>query len=296
MPTDAQTTTTPGATAPAATVPTDPRERALAALDRLGWDGGGEGDQDTEPGAASAEPKPDPKADEAPDELAEIAAKIEAKLKGKEKPQAAAPAPAFDTAAYKSNPIAYLEQLGLDAVELGDILFDYASLKPEERQARANAAELERLRQAEKTRKEQDAAAAEEQQIAAAEQSYLAHLESAKARYPHLMALEPQERLRYSSEVAQMIVDAGEDANPLRLARLTEQHVARLAKNPPGAGAGDHKKAAVVGDRTGGSAAGGAPQTITNHLAAESGSPAERDLSPDGRRAAALRKAASLGW
>jgi hypothetical protein len=278
---EAQTTTT-GGTEPAAAVPTDTRGRALAALDRLGWDGGGEGAET--------------KVEEAPDPLAELAAKVEANLKKKPPPPSPAPA-AFkaDKAAFKSNPIAYLEALGLDVLETADTLFEYSSLRPEERQAKANAAELERFKADEKARKEREQAAREEQEGEAAELDYLAHLESAKEAYPRLMALAPDLRKRYSYEVAQMIVDAGEDAGPERLATLTERYVARLATTL-GAGAQVHKASAVAGDRNKESAAGGAPQTITNHLAAESGSPVERDLSPEGRRAAAMRVAAAAGW
>jgi hypothetical protein len=295
---DAQTTSTTTSTG-TDTAAMSPRDRAMAVLDSMGWD---EDDDATEPDpqaetttSPAAEDKPATAATE-PDPLAELAAKVEAKLKAKPATTTPAVKPTWDKAAYKANPFAYLESLGIDPVEVGDTLNEYASLKPEERQARARDAELERFRQAEKLRKEQEAAAQEVQSIEAAEKDYLAHVESDKTKYPHLAALDSEDILRHSSHVAQLIVDAGEDAGPDRLAEYTELYVAKLASKLPGAGARGYKKTAVAGDRTGSSADGGAPQTITSHLAAESGSPAERDLSPEGRRAAAMRKAASLGW
>lgn len=303
METDAQTIT-PSTPSPenlqiTGTSSMSARERAMATLASLGWDGEDFDEETAETAETAAEkPKTAPMAEPGEtseaDPLAELAAKVNAKLKGKATPPAAKPT--WDMAAYKANPIAYLESLGLDPIDVADTLFEHASLKPEERQARARDAELERYKQAELRRKQQEAEALERQQDEEAERGYLAHLESAKADYPHLMALEPADRLRYTYEVATLVNDAGEQADAARLAKLTELHVAKLASKLPGAGARDPKKTAVVGDRTGSSADGGAPKTITNQLTTESGSPAERDLSPEGRRAAAMRKAAALGW
>jgi hypothetical protein len=299
-----ETTTTSTTAEPA--LPSSPRDRAMAAIDRLGWEGEGEPQTTSEPSpspqggertaeAGNQDAGSSPAGSTEPDPLAELAKKVEAKLKAKAQPAPAPPTLRADKAAFQQNPIAYLESLGLDPLETADTLFDYSSLKPEERAARAQAAELDRYRAAEKARKEQEIADREAAADEAAEQGYLAHLERAKDKYPALMALAPTERLRYTQHVAQMIVDAGEDAGPDRLAELTELHLARLAKRL-GAGAQVQKATAVAGDRNNESADGSALRTITSQLAAESGSPAVRDLSPEGRREAAKRMAAALGW
>jgi hypothetical protein len=278
-----------------------PAARGLAALSKLGDldmdpDDLGTDDAPQDAGTQAPATKQAPAQTQEKDELAELAAKVQERLKAKPQPQSQAQGPAWNQAAYKANPIAYLESLGLDVIEHADQLFEFANLSKEQRQARSQAAELERYKSAEKTRQAQEAAAREAAQIDEAERAYVAHLESAKDKYPHLTALEPEERLRYSAEVAQLIVDAGEDADPARLAALTEIRVARLFAKPPGAGAGVQKTKAVEGDRADGSADGGGPATLTSQLSTESGSPAVRDLSPEGRRAAALKRAAALGW
>lgn len=307
---DEQTTTTTTTTANTnaeTSAPPSPRARALAAMDRVGWEGEGTPatSDGSRPGAAAPATSPTP-ATQPKDPLEELAAKIEAKLKGKaahatpppgQRAPSAAPGTGWkpDAIALETSPIAYLESLGFDPVALADRLFEHASLTEAQRKAKADAAELERLRSFETDLKRREEHAALEQQNAAAEKDYLAHLESAKDSYPRLMALDPTDRVRYSYEVAQMIVDAGEDATSQRLAELTERYVARLATRL-GAGAQVPKQTAVAGDRTTGGAEGSPPQTITNQLAAESGSPATVDLSRNGRRAAAMRVAAAQGW
>lgn len=266
------------------------KERGLAALSKLGDVG------DVVAGNEPSEAAPAEQPKGTPDPLAELAAKVAAKLKAKAAPQQAPGAPAWNTAAYKANPIAYLESLGLDVIEHADTLFEFANLSKEERQVRAERAELERLRETEKRRQSQEQAAREAREIETAESSYLEFLGKEKTRFPVLSSLDKEDQLRYSAEVAQLVVDAGEDADPARLAQLTELHVARLAKKLPAAGVRDTQQRAEAGGRTELSADGGAPSTITSQLVTESGSSAERDMSHAGRRAAAMRKAAALGW
>ena len=270
----------------------------MAALDRLGDSerGGGDSDSEDAPATTTGSQEAKPKSvvtEDAPDPLAELAKKVEAKLKGKQTPKAQAPASAaFDKAAYDRNPMEYLiDTLGLDAEQVLDTLVNFVNLPKPERELHTKSKELESY----KAREAAEKAQREEAAISAAETKYIDHVKASADKYPHLTALDPQDRMRYTYEVATLIAEAGEDADAARLAELTAIKVAKLASQIRGAGT-PVKSKAEVGDRTKQSADGSAPRTITNQLTTESGTPAERDLSPEGRRKAAMRAMSTLGW
>lgn len=278
-----------------------PRERAMAALDRLGdsaWPDSPDASEDATEASTDAQASPKTVVtEEEPDPLAELAKKVEAKLKGKQTPKAQAPASAaWDKAAYDRNPIEYLtDTLGLDPEHLVNTLVDFVNLPKPERELHAKSKELETYKSREAAEKARREAEQEAAAIETAETEYIDHVKASADKYPHLAALDPQEQMRYTYEVATLIAEAGEDADAARLAELTEIKVAKLASKIRGAGT-PVKSKAEVGDRTKQSADGSAPRTITNQLTTESGTPAELDLSPEGRRAAAMRRAAALGW